>query len=281
MTQGHDAVHVKEFDYSKLKLPTVSQHGLQVIEIVNATDVQFDELERAIAKDAMLTGVILKYANSPMYRRHAEVTNVRNAISILGIDNVKSTVMIATMRAYCESINPAKELIWLRTNNLATASKLIARKRFRRLSDDIELTALMSEMGALVLATNFDALYSSVIEQALENNTRWSEEEFKVIGSNRAELTRFILEKLRLPEVSIVSLVNYFNKQEVKDLTPDENKHQVILSLANKMAYAYDRQIENYIQVADKHVQLLGFSEQVVADLQCEYAELMKIEYGA
>ena len=62
---------------------------LQVISALQNTDLQFDELEPLIAHDLPLSLRLLRYINSAFFGLRHEVTSVRQALVLLGIENVR------------------------------------------------------------------------------------------------------------------------------------------------------------------------------------------------
>ena len=164
----HQSKPVKTISVKDLKLPTISEHGKKALDIINSSNLNLTELESALSADPVLMAIILKYANSPMYRSRVEAKNLRQALNLLGIDIVKSAILICTMRSFTEPLNPAKELLWDNVIKLSAMSKLIARQVSRKLADEIELTAMMSEIGGLVLSSNFPEEYMDVMTRASE-----------------------------------------------------------------------------------------------------------------
>jgi len=217
----------------KLKLPTISKQGMKALDIINAEDLKMDELESALSADPMLMGILLKYANSPIYGMHFEVKNIRNAINLLGIEIVKSAILICTMRSFCESENVANEMLWQKSVNLSIMTRLIARKLYRKLANEIEVSAMMSQIGGLVLSSNFEKDYLSVVEKSIEKLTSIETEEFERFGLQRSDVTAFALEKLRLPNDVINALTLFYQGDipiEIKSIT---DKHTVSLMLAS------------------------------------------------
>jgi len=216
-----------------LKLPTISKQGMKALDIINAEDLKMDELEKALSADPMLMGILLKYANSPIYGMHFEVKNIRNAINLLGIEIVKSAILICTMRSFCESENVANEMLWQKSVNLSIMTRLIARKLYRKLANEIEVSAMMSQIGGLVLSTNFENDYSSVVEKSLEKTTSIEAEEFERFGLQRSDVTAFVLEKLRLPRDVINALTLFYQGDIPSEITSNTDKHTVTLMLAS------------------------------------------------
>ncbi len=234
----------KSVSLQTLKLPTVSQQGMKALELINAKDLKFKDLESILSSDPMLMGILIKYANSPIYRKRIETTNVRQAMNLLGLDIVKSAILICTMRSYCEPSNSAKEMLWEKSKHLSIMAKLLARKISRKLADEIELTAMMSEMGGFVLSTNFADEYATVVAQAKEKQIAVEDEELYYFGLNRADVTALTLEKLRLPQTTLDVLDGYYKRKIPIEIKTETDTQLVILKLASILiAYKSKRKL--------------------------------------
>ena len=259
---------------NKLKLPTISEHGMKALEIINAEDLKFNDLESALTADPMLLGILLKYANSPMYRKYVEITNARKAINLLGVDIVKSAILICTMRSYCEPSNPAKEMLWEKSIHLAIMTKLIARKAYRKLADEIELSAMMSQIGGLVLSSNYVEDYASVVDNTAKNNSLLEDEELKCFGVSRAEVTVFALEKLRLPQDIIKALTLYYQGAIPPEIETNADKHVVSLTLASLLIqhHEYEAAIKENPTILSL-MDVLGLVDSDIEDFIDDYTE--------
>jgi EAL and modified HD-GYP domain-containing signal transduction protein len=70
---------------------------LQVIAALQNTFLQFDELEPLIAHDLPLSLRLLRYINSAFFGLRHEVTSVRQALVLLGMDNVRRWATLTVM----------------------------------------------------------------------------------------------------------------------------------------------------------------------------------------
>jgi len=70
---------------------------LQVIAALNNKELQFDELEPLIAHDLPLSLRLLRYINSAFFGLRNEVTSVRHAIVLLGLENVRQWATLTVM----------------------------------------------------------------------------------------------------------------------------------------------------------------------------------------
>ena len=276
MNEPATKVTSKQIELKVLKLPTISQHGMKALEIINEDDLKMNDLESALSADPMLMGILLKYANSPMYRKFVEIKNVRKAINLLGVDIVKSAILICTMRSYCEPSNPTKEMLWEKSIKLSIMAKIIASGISRRLAEEVELSAMMSQIGGLVLSTNFQEEYSEVVESALENETTLEEQEERVFGVSRAEVTVYALEKLRLPSVIISTLSSFYQKDLLQNDAEETSKYVDVLKLARLLIELEDlSSFDGNVEVMSL-IELLGLNIDKVDDFIAEYNEKME-----
>lgn len=222
-----------EIDISKLKPPAVSQQGLKVLDIIGRDDVDMNILGNGVTSDPMLSATLLKYANSPVYRRMIEIKNVRNAISLLGMTNVKAAIMVATMRTYCQPINLVKERLWQHTIRVSILAKLIAGKYCRSIMDEVELTALIHDIGALVLATNYPAEYEKVLDTAEKDKASIEEVEKRIFGVAHDEVTAYFASSMRLPEVTKNALLDFHVRPPLETIDHDSDRHIAVVALAH------------------------------------------------
>jgi HD-like signal output (HDOD) protein len=264
-------------DIAKLKMPGISEAGLQALELLANDGIDFDYLARYIGKDPLIAGTMLRYANSPLHRRAAEITNVTLAISLLGFKTCRAAVSYAIMKSYCEPPTRLTERIWSHSVSVATAAKIIADKLFPQLADDIETSALMHDMGALVLARNFPEKYQALLDQCLKDNVPMVNAEQEAFGLTHDDLFPHVAKMLRLPDLIIRAVGNFHAPNTMLSLTDDSQRHRAVVQLAHHFAARYDKikQFPEHISTELETVSLLlGLSVDETENLY-EDCELM------
>lgn len=258
-------------DFLELKMPNVSPCGTKILEMVSKEDFDILALSKAISQDPVLSSTVLKYANAPIYRRLVDVTNVRQAISILGLKNVRMAVVVATMRAFSEKPNPHINKIWEHSFAIATLCRLIAERVCSRLAEDVELTGLLHEMGSLILATNFPEKYEQVVNQSLEQGVDVEVVEKEVFGINHNDLLTGLINELRLPDITIYALGDLAVIDSVEMAGRDVDYHIAIIALAHYLyqleaadqQHPIEHMPDNYETLLDK-LELVGETIDVV-----------------
>ena len=128
---------------------------LELLSALHAEDVQIRTLEQMIARDVGLSYRLLRYLNSA-YFGLGDVRSIGQALTLLGIENVKSWVILS---AYGVIDDQPAEL----------AVTALVRARFCELAVDQVPAASGRELFTLGLFSVIDALLNMPIEEVLES----------------------------------------------------------------------------------------------------------------
>jgi HD-like signal output (HDOD) protein len=271
-------------DFIDLKMPDLTPSGMRVLEMVSSEEFEIIPLTRAIAQDPVLSSIILKYANSPIYRRVVEVNNVRQAISILGQKNVRMAVVVGTMRSFSSEPNPLSKMFWQHSFAIANLCKIITRMIEPRKAEDVELTGLLHEMGCLILIRNFPDKYADVIDMTNKDNRSLEECEKEVFGINHNELLARLVDEFRLPEITLYAMHDLAEIEDLDMLGRDVDLHMAVLTLAHHILYSLEENTvhpreclpETLESIRDK----LELSEEDVQSIIEEY-KAVDVEFNA
>ena len=222
-------------DIAKLKIPAVSPDGLKALELISRPDPDIKQLERIILLDPILASTLIKYANSPLYRRTNKITNVPGAIRVLGLRNIRSAVVMATMRALARPEAEANRAIWGHSIDISMLCKLIARETAPDIADDMEFIGLIHDLGLLVLANSFPARYNDLLRQARLEGTAIDELELAEFGQQHDMIVRHVLEKFRIPDEYITMLSGFHTHPPLGPELGGTNLQLAILELAHHL----------------------------------------------
>ncbi|HEU4532383.1 MAG TPA: HDOD domain-containing protein [Steroidobacteraceae bacterium] len=100
----------------------------QLLRAVNDSETSPRELSNLIARDPALTGSLLQFANSPLYRMNAQaVESVDRAVSVLGFDGIRSLIATALIQPVFRVPGGAfvgyPEAVWEHTFRSAAAAE--------------------------------------------------------------------------------------------------------------------------------------------------------------
>lgn len=90
-------------------LPQIPKSPLRLSELLDSPDAAHTEIEAVVHADPALTASVLKAASSAVFGRSRPVTNVREAIMVLGYRSLRSlAVALWTNALVCESTHRSK-----------------------------------------------------------------------------------------------------------------------------------------------------------------------------
>jgi putative nucleotidyltransferase with HDIG domain len=223
-------------------MPQVATKVLQLQE--DNLQISFKELEQIILLDPAITARILKVANSALYARQREITNLQQAITLLGFKMIKSMIMLVcasniygkakkTFKNIPETLTTKSSAIELWRHLILTAflAKHIATKlKLEDKKDDIFVAGLLHDIGRIVLMVNQSELYEKFLqEMAASPDADVLSCEEKIFGYNHLEVGKIVLGKWNFPD----ELVDVISQHHSKNADSPYKTSIIIVALAN------------------------------------------------
>lgn len=108
---------LEQRDWSARQLPRRPQLLPQLIQTVNDSDASARAMAAIIGQDPVLTGNLLRIANSPVYRLQAKpVDSLQRAVTLVGTEGIRqiiSAVLVQpVMQVHCEAFPQFGTVIW-------------------------------------------------------------------------------------------------------------------------------------------------------------------------
>jgi len=83
-------------------IPPMPESVQEVERVYQNPDSSFEDMQKAIEKDPLLTANILRIVNSPIYGMKSRVSSVKQAISLLGKDAVRTFAITSVVKSSFE-----------------------------------------------------------------------------------------------------------------------------------------------------------------------------------
>lgn len=271
-------------DKKKLKLPAISEAGRQALELLQNDDIEFNYLADFLGKDPVITAAILKYANSPARRRKVEITNIRTAVSFLGKKTCKMIVGLTILQTFRSKTNPLMDIIWSHCVNVATIARNLATQLYPDLTDDIETTAMMHDMGMLIMAASFPTSYKILLNDCIDKDIELGKAEMETYGFTHDQVIEVLVPLLQLPSLTTKVITRFHNSTALIKVVSNEEKHLITCHLAHFIVSKYETFIngnrclnENIPHDMDNFAFLLGISENRLKDLIEDNEQLLDL----
>lgn len=179
-------------------LPTVV---LELDRALRSEEGSSDGIVRLIGRDAGLTAMALKLANSSFYGASGRVQSLRDAVQILGLRTLSTAVMTAAVMA---RLDPAGcpgydgEAAWRHALGTALCAQRLADARGVD-ACAAYTTGLLLDVGMLALATTFPEPYAAVLAWGARHDVPPLDAERELLGVDHAEVGGMLAEHWRFP----------------------------------------------------------------------------------
>ena len=176
-----------------------------LLALIDAPDARVERIVALVAGDAALTARVLRLINSPYYALPVKVDSVQNAITLMGLQNLRDLV-IATKVAEKFHDFPGQlvdvHAFW--KNSLFAAS--VARDLYRALGlnrDNLFAVALLHHLGTMVMLQKLPRQMETVLKSAQGNYTDLFEAEQAEFGFTHADVGAELLHSWGMPEIFV------------------------------------------------------------------------------
>lgn len=204
-------------------IPPMPAVVMRAMKAAQNPDVSIRALQVLISQDQALSAKILKIVNSAMYALRREVTTVSHAVSVLGINTVKSVIMAATVEVVFQN---SKDLSSKLQSDHAWGAALASRAIARRIQyEDVEealICGLMHDIGKPVMMQNFKEQYSEIAFEVYSGAGGFYRNEIQMFGFSHAQVGALLARKWNFPP-QLAEAVGYhhlpLSAPEYKQLT--------------------------------------------------------------
>lgn len=207
------------------QLPPLPETAMQIEEVYQNPDSNFQDMVKIIEKDPLLTADILKAANSPLYGFSREINSISQAVGLFGMGTVRGFALASIVKkSFALDLSPynltsaAFAELSKKEHALTTAWCL---KKENRLMGILSPAAFLVEIGKVVLAQVIlhdgkEAEFQNALEE-LGNDADAAE--LEIVGVSTPEVSAKIFEHWRFEE----NLVDVIGKCASPDEAQNEN----------------------------------------------------------
>jgi putative nucleotidyltransferase with HDIG domain len=145
-------------------------------KIMSMTDenvqISFKELENVIKVDPGLSAKILKIANSALYARQREITNIQTAITLLGFKTLKSLVLLVTASNLMSNVHRTAfyRRFWSHSVHCAFMSRhMCLRCGMKEEAEEAFTGALLHDIGQVAFYNTDPRGYDELLNRSVED----------------------------------------------------------------------------------------------------------------
>lgn len=217
------------------QLPTLPAVALQLVDLANdpaATLAQFAELT---ARDPALASKLLRVSNSSFYGRRRAVTNLSQALNLLGLNATITLSLSFSLRGSMSGDRVSGFDVaryWRRSLLTALACRTIAIDLRETQPEEFFLAGLLQDIGILVMDAELKEAYATLYGQSTSHEDLLIRES-AAFGFNHAEAGTWLLREWQLPDLISDSVLF---SHDTAQFSPENIAHTGVLPVCVAVA---------------------------------------------
>ncbi len=258
-------------------LPSMPSICMEVTAAVQGPEASIQKVADLIARDLGMSAKILQMVNSAFFGLCRRVTDIRDAVVLLGLDAIQSLVLaVNVFSAFNKEKLSGLDFDGLWDHSLATGgyAKQIMRtaEQPRDAVNAAFMAGMLHDVGKLILAVNFSELYRDALAAPTEDTRPLWEREQALFGASHAEIGAYLMGLWGLETALLAAIAFHHNpaQSQVGEFGPVAAVH-----LADRFEHerrhgtAGTQGDDDYLQTIGVHARVDAW-QQACADLQGE-----------
>jgi HD-like signal output (HDOD) protein len=181
-------------------------------------------VSEAIEKDPDLTARLLRLSNSSFYGFSSRLATVNEAISLIGIQQVRDLVLASTVIDQFSGVAAefvSMESFWQHSLACGIGARLLANKRRLPQADKFFVAGLLHDVGRLVLIAHAPEAAQQVFHLYRQERLLLTEAEMRVLGFDHQQIGGALLQLWKFP-ISLVLAVSCHHQPESSEAAYEE-----------------------------------------------------------
>lgn len=202
-------------------LPSMPSLYAEIIAELNSPDASVKAIGEIISKDVGMSAKMLQLVNSAYFGLKRHISSPAQAVSLLGIDTVKSLVLSIQIFSQFDGkgVPPDfMERLWEHNMQVGTLAKVVGKseKMDRMVVDHAFMSGILHDAGKLMLAANFPERYREVLDlMAAEGLPSWRAEG-RVLGFTHQEAGAYLMGLWGLPGPIVEAIAFHHRPNELE-----------------------------------------------------------------
>ncbi|GGY27843.1 HDOD domain-containing protein [Paludibacterium paludis] len=183
------------------RLPSLPALAMELLQHIDG-EPDTGEVAEMIGQDPVLTGSLLRIANSSFYGLQGRIGTIPDAITVLGLGNVRTLAMsmaLANVFNRAGGAPVAMRRFWQHSGAVAICTKSLARRL--RVNESAAFAAgLLHDIGRLVLQSAFPGHFSAVCTYQQHVDCEAFQAENTVLGTDHAQIGAWLARSWNFPD---------------------------------------------------------------------------------
>jgi len=268
---AHSAYSIDNLIQRAAKLYSLPAVALEVVNLTGSEQVNVADIKSCIERDPALAAKILKVVNSPVFGLSGQISDLNQALALLGIKPLKLLVLgFSLPKELLQSVEAeALSAYWQFSLTKAIVARELARRSKSGDADDAFIAGLLSEIGMLLLLQELGDTYAEFVAKVTSEHADLSQMELDTLGFDHGILSCRLLEAWSLPD----TLIDTIRQANPTVLSEKRNRQPTAhrLHIAHRLAEMLSRQrLDLLPEVLTQLKEFTGLRQNDVENLAAE-----------
>ncbi|MCK5348358.1 MAG: HDOD domain-containing protein [Desulfobacula sp.] len=201
-------------------MPSIPSLYAKIISELQSSDASAASVGEIIAKDMGMTAKVLQLVNSSFFGMPRHISNVQEAVVLLGIDIVKTLVLgIEVFSRFSKnalSIIPVDKIHDHCVKTGVIAKKIAKLEKMdKEKTDNAMIASSLHDLGKLILVEHYPDEYKGVLEVVRQKKMPVFKAESQIFGVTHGEVGAYLLGLWGLPENIIEGIAFHHNPAKI------------------------------------------------------------------
>jgi putative nucleotidyltransferase with HDIG domain len=257
------------------EIPTLPSVVFELNKYLQDPDTSIKTVCETVEKDQAITLKILRLVNSAFYGFKSKISDLRNAIILLGYSAVRNAIVsLSVINSFSSKrvalMNFDITQFWKHSLAVAVTSKNIAQLSKKESPDTCFVGGLLHDIGKVILAQYFHDLFEQVWTTLQDEHVSFYEAEKRKLPIDHTIIGAHLASKWQLPE-GLIEAIRWHH--EFQPQSKNANFLQNIY-LANFIVNSYDEDPELRLDLKKMHPDIVKFMMNLMEDVGDWYSGL-------
>jgi diguanylate cyclase (GGDEF)-like protein/putative nucleotidyltransferase with HDIG domain len=223
------------------KLPSFPQVAIKLLEASKNDTASLADLSKILETDPGISARILEIVNSAFYGIGRQVVKLSDAVTLLGLDEIKKIALEMTVFEKMFKSGRASQfdrlLFWRHSLSVAVLSLEIAKENGYPDPEEAYIAGLLHDVGKVFLDIHGKKDYGRFIQELSTSSELIIEKERSSLGLGHDDIGAFFCSLWKLPEKLALAVKYHHQPFEHLGLTQEDKQLISIVSLANFLCW--------------------------------------------
>ncbi len=258
------------------EIPTLPAVVFELNKYLQDPDTSIKTVCQTIEKDQAITLKILRLVNSAFYGFKSKISDLRNAIVLLGFSAVRNAIVsLSVINSFSSKrmvlMNFDITQFWRHSLAVAVTSKSIAQLSKKESPDNCFVGGLLHDIGKVILAQYFQDLFEQVWTTFQDEHVSFYEAEKRKLPIDHTIIGAHLASKWQLPE-GLIDAIRWHHEFQPQSKNANFLRN---IYLANFIVNIYDDDPELRLDLSKMHPDIVKFMMDMMEDIGDWYSGLI------